>query len=121
MISWSDCFTRAAGLLYRTQMRMTTWEEEGDKGGGKRRGEEGEKGKGVHLLQLHRRAVMAIAKLKLMVFYEQVCPAGSSSGSEFRFTVGQLAKISQKSMAEFAIIYSGLIFYVAKMIRRGWL
>ncbi|KAH9387752.1 hypothetical protein TYRP_008949 [Tyrophagus putrescentiae] len=89
MISWSDCFTRAAGLLYRTQMRMTTWEEEGDKGGGEKRRRRG-----------------------------YVRP-GPVPGAEFRFTVGQLAKISQKSMAEFAIIYSGLIFYVAKMIRRG--
>ncbi len=114
--AWSDCFTRGAGLIYCTQLRAS-WttknseeplESANDDGGGK---------KPLRLL-LPRRAVMIVAKLKLMAFFEQLCPTDGAK-TEFRFTFGHLAKINPTTLYEFAYFYSGWIFYIAKMIRNG--
>ncbi|KAH9407878.1 hypothetical protein TYRP_011525 [Tyrophagus putrescentiae] len=69
LISWSACFRRSSGLLLcRTQL-MTVRSDS-------RR-------------MLFSRPVVAMAKLKLMAFTEQVC-----TGKKFRFTVGTLGEIS---------------------------
>ncbi len=89
---WSDCFNIASSLLYSVQLRLAS--KNGD--------------------PLYRRSVMTTAKLRLMGFYEQVCRQ-----ERFRFSVGHLGKVSRKSLLDFAIVYSGLAMYFAKMVRKG--
>lgn len=75
LISWPACFRRSSGLLlYRTQL-MTVRSDS-------RR-------------MLFSRPVVAMAKLKLMAFTEQVC-----TGKKFRFTVGTLGEISWSKIVD---------------------
>ncbi|KAH9408009.1 hypothetical protein TYRP_011662 [Tyrophagus putrescentiae] len=55
------------------------------------------------------------AKLKLAAFYEQVC---CSSSDQFHFRMGHLGKITPQSLYEFALFYTGMAMYVAKMVRK---
>ncbi len=66
------------------------------------------------MFNLNNRTLITAAKLKLNTFFEQVC-----TKEEFRFSVGALGKISSKSLYEFALLYSCLVMYVAKMVSRG--
>lgn len=99
LIVWSDCFTsKPERLLYRVQLcglvvcKLTAENQ---------------------MRFLYKRALMVPATLKLAFFYEQVC-----SRKAFRFTVGHLGKISQHTLAEFALLYSSLVMYVAKMVKK---
>ncbi len=123
LTTWSEVFNRSSALLYRAQLVQLC----GGGGGGGGRRSWNEVGEGSQQQQQHqqqqqqqqqlyRRALLITAKLKLMVFFEQVC---RRRGDEFRFTVGSLAKISRRSLYEFAFLYSSLVMYVAKMIHRG--
>lgn len=92
MTSWSECFYQSDSLLYRAQLNLATTKVD----------------------QLYKRALVSTAKLKLMVFFETVC-----TSKKFHFTMGSLGKISHQTLYEFIFVYSSLVFYVAKMIRRG--
>lgn len=98
MSSWSECFyenSSGCTLLQRAQVRVlpvTSGQTD----------------------PLYRRALVSTAKLRLMAFLETVC-----TRRKFRFTMGSLGRISHQSLYEFLLLYSSLLFYVAKMIRRG--
>lgn len=89
---WSDFFGQSDRLLYRAQLILLR--EKGD--------------------HVYRKLVLITAKLKLAAFYETVC-----TRDEFRFTLGYLGKINSKSLYEFIVVYTGVVMYVAKMVRRG--
>ncbi len=76
LISWSACFTRSSGLLlYRTQLMTVSRSDS--------------------RWMLFSRPVVAMAKLKLMAFTEQVC-----TRKKFRFTVGTLGEISWSKIVD---------------------
>lgn len=98
MINWSNAFTRSERLLYRVQMSLVSGNDEDASQGGRP----------------YKMAVLFRTKMKLAAFYERVCKR-----DDFRFTVGSLAKIDNKSMFEFSLFYSGLIMFVGKSMRKG--
>ena len=90
---WSSTFSqRSDRLLFKAQLVMAS--KEGD--------------------PLYRRSVLTVATLKLAGFFEQVLTT-----DEFRFTLGPFGKISKASFCNFALLYSGIVMYVAKMVSRG--
>lgn len=76
LISWSACFTRSSGLLLCRAQLMTVSRSDSR-------------------WMLFSRPVVAMAKLKLMAFTEQVC-----TGKKFRFTVGTLGEISWSKIVD---------------------
>ncbi|KAH9392152.1 hypothetical protein TYRP_022177 [Tyrophagus putrescentiae] len=90
---WSSTFFQCSDrLLFKAQLILAS--KEGD--------------------PLYRRSVMTMAKLKLAGFFEQVLTT-----DEFRFTLGPFGKISKAYFYNFALLYSGIVMYVAKMVSRG--
>lgn len=98
LISWSACFNCSERLLFKAQVALVQ-ARNGLVSGGRHRGPP---------------LMVTAAKLKLNVFYEQIC-----TNDEFRFTVGPLAKVSPRNMLQFAFFYSGLVMYVTKMMVKG--
>ena len=92
MITWSEAFLKSDRLLYTVQLKVLVSKPEKE--------------------CFHTKA-MTTAKLKLSSFYETVC-----STDEFRFHMGNLGKISKKNVFEFALLYSGFVLYVAKMVQK---
>ncbi|KAH9390444.1 hypothetical protein TYRP_023022, partial [Tyrophagus putrescentiae] len=88
LISWSNAFCQSDKLLYTIQQVLESKQSE----------------------KLYKRVLKITAKLKLSIFYETVC-----SNDEFRFHMGNLGKISQKSLFEFIFLYSSFVLYVATM------
>lgn len=96
--SWSSCFAKRStfSILSQAQQALLYSNKTENK--------------------LYKRVVMTVAKIKLMKLFEHVC---SYKKEEFCFTVGPLGKVNRNSLYEFTILYSSLVMYVAKMIRRG--
>lgn len=95
LTGWSSSFGTSDRLLFKAQLVLST----SKKGSSNR---------------LYQRSVLTMTKVKLASFYEQVLTT-----DEFRFTIGPFLKISQASVFQYSMIYSGVVIYVAKMVRRG--
>ena len=112
LIGWSTAFYRSHRLLYSAQQMLAMRrekEEEGPPAGALKRGERVEwKGRQWQWQALIR------AKLKLAAFYEMACP----SSDQFHFRMGHLGKITRQTLFEFALFYTGMVLYVAKMVRK---
>ncbi len=101
LASCSEVFNRSSGLLYRAQLGLNVNDPQTRE---------------QKQQQLYKRALLITVKLKLMIFFEQVC---RRRGDEFRFTVGSICKISRRTLYEFAFLYSSLVMYVVKMMQKG--
>lgn len=99
LTSWSSSFGTSDRLLFRAQILFLT-------------SMKAESTKNDH--DHPQQSALTLAKLKLAALYEQVL-----SSDEFRFTLGPFVKISHASVYKYALLYSGMVMYVAKMVRKG--
>ncbi len=109
LIGWSTAFYRSHRLLYNAQQMLVMRKEEGSPVGVPKRAER---------VEWKRRdwqwQALIRAKLKLAAFYELACP----SSDQFHFRMGHLGKITRQTLFEFALFYTGMVMYVAKMVRK---
>ena len=109
LIGWSTAFYRSHRLLYNAQQMLVIGKEEGSPAGVPKRAER---------VEWKRRdwqwQALIRAKLKLAAFYELACP----SSDQFHFRMGHLGKITRQTLFEFALFYTGMVMYVAKMVRK---
>ena len=105
LISWSTAFYRSHRMMYSAQQMLVMEQEEPVSVGRQKTVENGWK---------RRRQALIRAKLKLAAFYEMACP----SSDQFNFRMGHLGKITSQTLFEFALFYTGMVMYVAKMVRK---
>ncbi|KAH9398878.1 hypothetical protein TYRP_018691, partial [Tyrophagus putrescentiae] len=106
LIGWSSVFHRSDRLMYSAQQMLVM-----QKPDVLRQNVANENEWKIRMQQMH----LFSAKLKLAAFYEQVC---CSSSDQFHFRMGHLGKITPQSLYEFALFYTGMAMYVAKMVRK---